>query len=133
MIKLDPEFEVDRAGKIFPSIYLLDSGWGRILYNYGLSGLRAYDGNQECGFINVTGIAAYNDGSIFIIDAGNKRIIKLKNDKGNITFIKEKFDNFILPNRIAIDDSGNIYVLDFLNSNIKKYDLDLNQLNLFNV
>jgi len=133
MIKLNSDIEVDKAGRIFPTVYLLDWGWRRILYNKGLDYIWIY-GNQanEYTFNRPEGITAYKDGSIYIADTGNKKIVKLKNYKGNINLEWIKEDNFYEPFGISVDNDENIYVVDRTKCNIKKYDNNFNPINSFN-
>jgi DNA-binding beta-propeller fold protein YncE len=86
---------------------------------------------SDLGFNAPRGIALAQDGSIFIADTGNSRIVQVNTDGKVInTFGKRTPEGqlppapgtFIEPWGIAVDEQGNVYVADTWNHRIQKFD-----------
>lgn len=77
-------------------------------------------------FKNPTGVAVDGNGSVYVADAGNRRVEEFDNN-GNF---KAEFGNdtsgpqFNWPTGVAIDSSGNVYVSDWGNNSIVKFGVD---------
>ena len=100
------------------AVFAVNSGVGQIIYNIGLEEVKVY-GNKKM-FSEPRGIAANQDGLIALADYGNKRVVKLKYEKGNISQIGE----ILLPGRpfdVCFDSKNNLFVTDFDNSKIYVY------------
>ncbi len=101
------------------TVFAVNSGRDQIVYNIGLEFVRVY-GNDEI-FSNPKGIAANEDGLIAVADFGNRRVLKLKYEKGKMTQIGE----IQIPGRpydVCFDSKNNLYVTDFDSSKVLIFD-----------
>ncbi|MEW6620094.1 MAG: 6-bladed beta-propeller, partial [bacterium] len=122
-------------------LYIADTGNCRIL-RCNLDGSNPLTfGNLGKGageFMHPQGIGVTPAGDIYVVDTGNHRIQKLKDNGTSITFVKtigsegQSPDQFLLPRDIAIDFKKKYFlVCDSANQRISKFDLDGNPINSF--
>lgn len=79
---------------------------------------------SEIGLNNPKGIATATDGSIYIADTGNHRIVHLSNDGAVLgQWGSEGVEpgQFNQPWDIAVDQTGNVYVADTWNYRVQKF------------
>ncbi len=114
--------------------FVADTGHNRVLV-YGPEGtLRARwgagGGNGEAGsgvgeFNHPAAVAVDGDGTAYVADTGNNRIVKLT-PAGNVLTIwgsrGTSDGHFHSPNGIAIDAGGNVFVLDSENNRVEVFD-----------
>ena len=81
-------------------------------------------GSGQGQFAQPNGIAIDRVGNIYVADAGNHRVLKLKSDGTFIAEWKEPELGFYGPRRIAIDPDGSIYVVDQGHDRIVKFGPD---------
>ncbi|MBS4014955.1 MAG: NHL repeat-containing protein, partial [Candidatus Latescibacteria bacterium] len=106
------------------TLFGVNSGTGQILYNVKLTTLKVYgkpgSGNGE--FNSPYDIAANPQGEVYVADAGNNRIVKLKYAKSLLSFDRNITDSFNYPMGVALDSRRNLYVADTRNNRIVVYD-----------
>ncbi|MEW6104111.1 MAG: 6-bladed beta-propeller, partial [bacterium] len=122
-------------------LYIADTGNCRIVRcNLDGSNPLVYGdvGKGEGKFMQPQGIGVTPQGDIYVVDTGNHRIQKLKDNGTTISFVKtigqegEGIVQFLLPRDIAIDfRNGYFLVCDSFNQRISKFSLDGNPINSF--
>jgi len=87
---------------------------------------RFWPNDQQPRYFNfINGIAASEDGFIYVVDAGLNRIVKMDDDGnfikawGNFGIDPGEFDR---PQGIDIDSAGNVYIADVRNDRIQKFE-----------
>ena len=91
-----------------------------LILNTILPAAFAADGQFNTPF----GVAIDSSGNVYVVDSGNNRIQKFKNDG---TFIRKwgtegtADGQFKFPTNVAIGSSGNVYVVDSGNNCIQKF------------
>jgi len=113
----DPKTENDDDEVV---VYGVNSGRNEIIYNKSMWALGLY-GNKGKGtdqFLHPTGIAADENGNVYVADSGNNRIVRLFNPKSKLHW-KGAFNGSSPgdpglkgPSRVGIDEKVNIYVTD---------------------
>ena len=106
----DPDTEEDDP---VVTVYGVNAGTGDILYTRSLSSVFAYGGpeDERSELSGPHGIAADDDGNIFVADTANDRIVHLRDRLGKIAFtgsfgpptMKAPFD-------VSLDRSGRVYI-----------------------
>ncbi len=128
--------------KLTRQTYGVDSIANKIIYSIGDEDIETYgDGDGEERFNNPQGIDCHNDGSVFVVDTGNNRVVKLHCDGESMTYIGKSVSGFNQPLGIYVSkkfeginipvDEKKVYIADTGNNRILKYDLDLNPVNDF--
>lgn len=112
------------------SAFAVNSGAGQIIYNVGLEAVKSY-GNTKT-FNLPKGIAVNPDGSIAVADFGNRRIVKLRYEKGDLIWLKE-IPLGGRPFDVAFDSKGNLYATDFDQSRVLVFGPDDSPLSSFGV
>jgi len=106
------------------TLFAVNSGTGQIMYNVKLTTLKAFGrigkGNGE--FNSPYGVACNPQGEVYIADAGNNRIVKLRYTQGVLKFDKIIAESLGEPKGVALDSKRNLYVTDTKNSRIIMYD-----------
>jgi outer membrane protein assembly factor BamB len=100
------------------SVFAVNSGSGQIIYNIGLTTVKIFGSKKM--FSQPKGIAVNPEGQIVIADFGNKRIVRLQYQNGEISMAGE----IPLPGRpydVCFDSKDNIYVTDYDNSKVYVY------------
>lgn len=94
------------------TLFAVNSGNGQIVYNSGLTkvGVFGKEGSGEKEFFKPKGITANPDGDVFIADAGNNRVVKLKYQKGELEWEVIFADSLAEPFGVAIDSKKRVYV-----------------------
>jgi DNA-binding beta-propeller fold protein YncE len=108
--------------------YAVNSGNGQIIYNIGLEAVKIY-GNKET-FSNPKGITANSDGLVAVADFGNRRVVKLQYQKGDLKWAGE-IPLAGRPFDVCFDSQNNLYVTDYDNSRICVYGPDNNLITSF--
>lgn len=107
--------------------YGVNSGTNVIVYNKSMSSLGFY-GLKETGvkkLKNPTGVAANEQGDVYVADAGNHRIVRFFNPKANLKFVRAiggkgaRPGQFDSPQGIAMDSHGMVYVADTGNHRVQ--------------
>ncbi|MCX7756795.1 MAG: FlgD immunoglobulin-like domain containing protein [candidate division WOR-3 bacterium] len=106
------------------TLFAVNSGTGQILYNIGLTNLKVYGrkGSSEGEFYMPRGITANSRGDVYVADYGNNRIVRLKYQRRELSYVSAVYDSFNGPSDVALDYSNNLYVVDSKNSRIVVYD-----------
>ncbi|MEW6104419.1 MAG: NHL repeat-containing protein, partial [bacterium] len=122
-------------------LYIADTGNCRIVRcNLDGSNPLVYGdvGKGEGKFMQPQGIGVTPQGDIYVVDTGNHRIQKLKDNGTSISFVKtigsegNGVGQFFLPRDIAIDfRNGYFLICDSFNQRISKFSLDGNPINSF--
>lgn len=89
--------------------------------------LESQSGNGNGEFNNPAGIAVGIENHLFVVDSGNNRVQRLKQNGayvGQWGTLGEENGNFNNPTGIAIDSDKNIYVVDTGNNRIQKFRYD---------
>lgn len=111
------------------TVYGINSGQNLIIYNKSMYELGVYGDREpnEARLNKPWGVAANNQGDVYVSDEGNHRIVQLKNPKADLQYVRSigrKGDNvgeFIHPRGLALDNSGNLYVCDYSNNRIQVF------------
>lgn len=113
-------------------VWRLDESSGEVtviagLNDYGYSG----DGDLavDARLAAPRGLAADDEGNIYIADKGNDRVRRIDGRTGVITTIAQLDEE---PADVDIDDSGNLYIIGFLGGHIRKLDLTTGTISTFN-
>jgi hypothetical protein len=112
-----PETEKDDDEVI---VYGVNSGRHEILFNISMYALDIYGkkGSDTGCFLYPKGVAANEDGDVYVADSGNNRVVRLFNPeksiiwKGALTGDKEQGITLSGPSRVALDEAKNVYVTD---------------------
>jgi sugar lactone lactonase YvrE len=106
------------------TLFTVNSGTGQILYNVKLTNLKIFgkNGSGPGEFHSPYGIATNPKGDVYVADAGNNRIVKLKYTQGILSFDHIVTDTLKFPMGVALDSKRNLYVTDTKNSKIIVYD-----------
>jgi hypothetical protein len=112
-----PETEKDDDEVI---VYGVNSGRHEILYNTSMYALDIYGtkGSDSGCFLYPKGVAANEDGDVYVADSGNNRVVRLFNPKSKILWrgvlTGDKDRKIVLkgPSRVALDEEKNVYVTD---------------------
>jgi hypothetical protein len=107
------------------TVYAANSNRHQIIYNRGLDGLAAYGslGSGNGQFHNPQGVAATEDGFVYVADMNNSRVVCLYNEKGKLEFIRNIGEGELShPMGCAVDAAGNLYVTDTDHNRIVIYD-----------
>jgi sugar lactone lactonase YvrE len=106
------------------TMFAVNSGTGQILYNVKLTNLKVFGkvGSGPGEFRLPQGIATDPSGEVYVADAGNNRIVKLKYANGLLNFDHIIRDSFNYPMGVALDSRRNLYITDTKNSKILVYD-----------
>ncbi|MSS73852.1 MAG: hypothetical protein EXS64_20555 [Candidatus Latescibacteria bacterium] len=97
------------------TLYAANAGAGDILYNPSMSALAAFGGTEDAraGLLRPRGIAADDDGHVFVADAGHARLVHLLCRGGRLTFVAAFGPPlFSEPFGVALDRSKNAYTTD---------------------
>lgn len=111
-------------------VYGVNSGRHQLIYNTSMWGLDAYGkkGTGKEQFRNPTGVCCDIYGNVFVVDAGNDRIVHLFNQKKKVKWVKmfngvsENSSALKSPSQIDLDATGFIYVTDSGNRRIVIFD-----------
>jgi DNA-binding beta-propeller fold protein YncE len=107
------------------TVYATNSNRHQIIYNRGLDGLASFGtlGSGDGQFHNPQGIAASEDGFVYVADMNNNRIVCLYNEKGKMEFVRNQGAGELShPMGCAVDASGNLYVADTDQNRIVVFD-----------
>ncbi len=107
------------------TVYASNSNRHQIIYNRGLSGLNSYGslGAGDGQFHNPQGVAATEDGFVYVADMNNNRVVCLYNEKGRLEFVRNiGLGELLHPRDCSVDDKGNLYVADTDHNRVVIYD-----------
>ena len=116
------------------TVYGVNSGQNCIIYNTSMKSLGIY-GLRETGEQKLNqpnGIAANEQGDVFVADTGNNRLVKLFNPGNDLAYISCVGENgdgpgcFDQPYDVALDSRNNLYVTDTGNHRVQIFSVDLN-------
>ncbi len=108
------------------TIYGVDEGKHRIVYNKGLMGIETYGrkGSGKGEFFHPRGITADRNGNIFVVDMFNYRVVHLYNTGDSIEWHgsfgefgcgEGEFDR---PSDISMDANHRLYITDMFNNRV---------------
>lgn len=112
------------------TVYCANSWANQIVYNKALKNIKTY-GKQGSGvgeFWNPRGITASADGDVYIADAGNNRIVKIKNEIDSLRWIRTIGEfgggvgQFDQPFDVAVDSYDRIWAADKGNNRVQLFD-----------
>ncbi len=112
------------------TVYGVNSGEHNIIYNTSMYSLGVY-GDKGAGkdqFLHPQGIAADEQGNLFIADTGNHRVVHLLNSGRELTWLGSIGSygvgpgRFQSPSGVALDSRGLLYVTDAGGSRIQIFD-----------
>ncbi len=111
-------------------VYGVNSGKHQLIYNTSMMGLDAY-GKQGSGlgeFQFPKGVACDEKGNVFVVDAGNHRVVHLFNPQKKVQWVKafngdsNGARRLLAPSQVSLDARGRIYVTDTGNRRIVVFD-----------
>jgi hypothetical protein len=122
-----PETEKDDDEVI---VYGVNAGRNEILFNVSMYALDIYGkkGSDTGCFLFPRGVAANEDGDVYVADSGNNRLVRLFNPKAKIiwkgTLTGDKNRGIVLngPSRVGLDEAKNVYTTDPGNRRIVVFD-----------
>ncbi len=97
------------------TVFGVNSGAGDLLYNPSMSGAAAFGGTEDprCGLLRPGGVAADEDGNVFIADSGHGRVVHLRLRGGKMGWAGEFGPGTLTrPSGVALDRGGRVYVTD---------------------
>ncbi|MFH0881410.1 MAG: NHL repeat-containing protein [bacterium] len=100
------------------TVYGIDSGENSIIYNKSMQsiGLYGYEDEREGNLLSPWDVAALPNGLVFVTDSGHRRVVKLRNVKGELryegAFGIEGSGQLVLPRGIDVTDGGTVVVAD---------------------
>jgi hypothetical protein len=108
------------------TVYGVNSNRHQIIYNTSMYAITCYGkpGSGVGNFQFPKGVAADENGNVYIADTGNNRIVHLFNPKDRLQWVQtlgdagNKGGNFNSPEGIAIDSKNRLYVADTKNNRI---------------
>lgn len=115
------------------TVYGVNSGQDCIIYNTSMKSIGIY-GLKEMGIEKLKrprGIAANEQGEVYIADTGNHRIVKLFNPGHELIFQKSAGNKgstvgqFVDPCGVALDSRGSLYITDRGNNRVQVFSSDL--------
>ncbi|MGH7740196.1 MAG: NHL repeat-containing protein [bacterium] len=114
----------DPVNDVIVTVIGVNSGAGQIFYNVGLKDLKKFGtpGGGRDQFLNPMGAAIYPDGSVAIADAGNNRVVLLKDNGMSLRWEKTLTGRFKAPEGVAYDSSGDLYIADTGNNRVQVRD-----------
>jgi hypothetical protein len=123
----DPKTEKDDDEVV---VYGVNSGRSEIIYNKSMLALARYGkkGSGKDQFLAPKGIAADENGHVYVADSGNNRIVRLFNPKSNLTWkgafngASARYPGIRGPSRVGIDEQVNVYVTDPGNRRLVVFD-----------
>lgn len=106
------------------TLFAINSGTGQIVYNVKLTTLKTFgrNGNGPGEFNAPYDITTNTQGDVYVADAGNGRIVKLKYTQGTLFFDRIITESLGTPKGVALDSKKNLYVTDMKNSRIIMFD-----------
>ena len=107
------------------TVYLVNANRHQIIYNHGLTGLRAFGslGAGDGQFHTPCGIAAGPDGFVYVADVNNNRVVCLYNNGKRLEFVRAiGAGELSHPRGCALDSRGNLYVTDTGHDRVMVYD-----------
>lgn len=113
-------------------VYGVNSGESNIIYNTSMYSVGVYgeEGGGEGQFRNPKGIAADEDGNVYVADTGNHRVVHLLNTGKGLVWVGaigsfgDGPGHFRSPCGVALDSQGRLYVTDTGNDRIQIFDAD---------
>ncbi len=123
----DPSTENDDDEVV---VYGVNSGRHQIIYNTSMWSLALFgsEGSGKDEFKSPRGIACDVEGNVYVVDAGNNRVVHLFNPKRKVSWVKafdgagEGIDGLQSPEQVGLDENGLIYVTDAGNRRIVVFD-----------
>jgi DNA-binding beta-propeller fold protein YncE len=107
------------------TVYMVNSGRNQVIYNQGLTGLKSFGqmGSGPGQFHTPRGIAATEDGRVYVADLNNSRVVCLQNRKETLKFVRHIGEGELLhPQGCAVDNRGQLYVTDTGHNRVAVYD-----------
>jgi hypothetical protein len=112
------------------TVLAVNSGDHQIVYNVGLQQLEVFGayGRGPGQFWWPRGICAGTDGTVYVADTGNNRIVRLHMDGEKLSYVTNigsfgadagEFDD---PHQVALDSRGHLYVTDTSNDRVQIFD-----------
>jgi hypothetical protein len=115
------------------TVYGVNSGQNCIIYNKSMTSLGIYGlekkGNQKLS--QPRGIAANEQGEVYVADTGNNRIVRFFNPGHKLIFKRSlggeasSTEQFNQPHDVALDSQGKLYIADSGNNRVQIYSSDL--------
>lgn len=124
----DPDTENDDDEVV---VYGVNAGKHGLIYNTSMAALAVFGkfGSGKNEFKFPKGVACDPYGNVYVVDAGNNRVVHLFNPKKYVHWVKA-FDGrengnaqgLHSPSQVSLDSKGNIYVTDTGNRRIVMFD-----------
>ncbi len=109
--------------------YGLNTGQNNLIYNIGMQGLDVYEGKRPKERLkHPLGVACNSQGTVYVADTDNHRIVKLKYSGGVLSFAHsfgnkgERASEFQSPAGVALDVQNKIYIADRDNDRVQVFD-----------
>lgn len=123
----DPTTQVDDDEL---TVYGANSGEHNIIYNTSMYSVGVYgkEGDGEGQFQNPRGIAADEQGNVYVADTGNHRVVHLTNTGKELVWtgiVGSRGDgpgHFRCPSGVALDSQGHLFVTDTGNDRVQIFD-----------
>lgn len=101
-------------------VYGVNSGKHQLIYNTSMMGLDAYGkyGSGKGQFRSPTGVACDEYGNVYVVDAGNNRVVHLFNPQKKVQWVKtftggkKGKGGLKSPSQVGLDAQGRVYVTD---------------------
>jgi hypothetical protein len=137
VVKLNAQDDPDRKGDDDEvTVYGINSGENSIIYNKSMQsiGLYGYDEEGEKALSEPWDVAASPNGLVYVADAGNRRVVKLRNVNGELLY-EDAFGtnppaSLVRPRGISVTGGGRVVVADAGSNRIVLFDTSGTLLNV---
>ncbi len=108
------------------TLFGVNSGTDQIIYNVKLlkPGLYGSSGSDSGQFNRPYGICCNPQGDVYVADAGNDRVVRLRYIKGGLHWVSVLNSDLKSPHDVDLDSRGRVYVADTDNNRIVVYNPD---------
>lgn len=112
------------------TLFAVNSNAGQIVYNVKLvrPGIYGSPGRGVEQFNHPSGIACNEDGTVYVVDTDNNRLVRLRYSDGKLHWVMVVDSTLNLPYGVALDSKGRVYVTDTGNDRIVVYNPENNRI-----